>query len=253
MTYVVSNGVDQTDGPVEVNFDGGTNEYPSFFPYLTGREVATLDDGMSVQFSVGAMQANIDYTMGWSWVAGTSSGALPSFVSSVRQCVAPDDTDDDGDGVVYSQELKPYCLETPAGEAVDEQGCSASDLDDPDGDNVLGVYDHCPKTQGSPQNFGCPMMKVWFSPRTRLIRHGHSLRVVVRWSTGVVKPTPSASMMVLVNSKARLGWLVRRGPVAAFTVRVKPADRYRVQVTALSKVARYGGDEARKIVTRRRR
>jgi len=57
-------------------------------------------------------------------------------------CSASQLADDDGDGV---QNFADLCPGTPAGEAVDANGCSASQLDD-DGDGVSNAFDLCPAT-----------------------------------------------------------------------------------------------------------
>ena len=51
-------------------------------------------------------------------------------------------TDIDGDGVPDDED---NCPDTPTGEAVDANGCSASQLDD-DGDGVSNADDNCPDT-----------------------------------------------------------------------------------------------------------
>ena len=52
-------------------------------------------------------------------------------------------TDSDSDGIEDSADL---CSNTPAGESVDANGCSQSQLDD-DGDGVVNTLDQCPNTQ----------------------------------------------------------------------------------------------------------
>ena len=52
-------------------------------------------------------------------------------------------SDTDGDGVI--NELDTLCPNTPAGEAVNEEGCSQSELDD-DEDGVMNNVDLCPGT-----------------------------------------------------------------------------------------------------------
>jgi hypothetical protein len=58
-------------------------------------------------------------------------------------CRLIDVADNDGDGVI--NELDTLCPNTPAGESVNEQGCSQSELDDDD-DGVKNNLDLCPDT-----------------------------------------------------------------------------------------------------------
>ena len=58
-------------------------------------------------------------------------------------CRLIDVADNDGDGVI--NELDTLCPNTPAGESVNEQGCSQSELDDDD-DGVKNNVDLCPDT-----------------------------------------------------------------------------------------------------------
>ena len=66
------------------------------------------------------------------------------------------DADGDGYGDNANGNNPDLCLNTPAGEAVDENGCSASQLD-ADMDGVMDAFDACPNTPaGEPvDNVGC--------------------------------------------------------------------------------------------------
>lgn len=64
--------------------------------------------------------------------------------------------DSDGDGVPDSSDK---CPSTPAGEAVDASGCSASQRDS-DGDGVPDANDKCPNVAGPADNNGCPYVTV---------------------------------------------------------------------------------------------
>jgi len=89
------------------------------------------------------------------WNPGTGWGADPCNYLDTDGDQVPDqwDTDDDNDGVLDAADL---CPGTPAGEPVNANGCSASQLDS-DGDGVSDAADLCPGTPaGEPVNAnGC--------------------------------------------------------------------------------------------------
>lgn len=64
----------------------------------------------------------------------------------LEECLAVEDSDSDGDGIVDSQDA---CPETAG--LVELSGCP-----DNDGDNVLDDRDQCPDVAGSQENNGCP-------------------------------------------------------------------------------------------------
>ena len=82
--------------------------------------------------------------------AGLNADAFPSDASQWR------DADGDGYGDNANGNSPDLCLNTPAGEAVDENGCSTSQLD-ADLDGVNDALDACPDTPaGEPvDNVGC--------------------------------------------------------------------------------------------------
>jgi hypothetical protein len=82
--------------------------------------------------------------------AGLNADAFPNDATQWR------DADNDGYGDNANGNNPDLCLNTPAGEAVDENGCSASQLD-ADMDGVSDAQDACPDTPaGEPvDNVGC--------------------------------------------------------------------------------------------------
>ena len=67
------------------------------------------------------------------------TGTLDSW--SIEICGTPF-VDDDGDGIANENDI---CPNTPAGEAVNPNGCAESQLDD-DGDGIMNNVDDCPNT-----------------------------------------------------------------------------------------------------------
>ncbi len=76
------------------------------------------------------------------WYSGISLGLQFGHKATERPVVVPP-TDNDGDGVIDNSD---QCLNTPAGESVDETGCPPLKKDS-DKDGVLDESDICPLTQ----------------------------------------------------------------------------------------------------------
>lgn len=67
-----------------------------------------------------------------------------AVVTTVAKATVPKVTDSDGDGVIDKWD---HCPDTPAGSAVDSNGCEAkSELADSDGDGIYDIKDKCPGT-----------------------------------------------------------------------------------------------------------
>ncbi|MDP5060844.1 MAG: PQQ-dependent sugar dehydrogenase [Maribacter sp.] len=74
----------------------------------------------------------------------TSEGCTTDFTLTIAS--ASNDGDDDGDGVINTNDL---CPNTAAGATTDTNGCSSAQLNndgDDDGDGVLNINDICPNT-----------------------------------------------------------------------------------------------------------
>jgi len=126
------------DLSVIARLSNGTNDIASFpialiVDPLTGGANYTVDERDIVNLAA-VTEVIIEAT-------NTVTGEIIS-VTFLRSEVDENLFDDDGDGVVNGLDL---CPGTPAGEAVDADGCSLSQLDS-DGDGVSDAVDLCPGT-----------------------------------------------------------------------------------------------------------
>ncbi|MEE1673220.1 RICIN domain-containing protein [Agarivorans aestuarii] len=136
---VMENGVWRSYAQARVPANGWNN-----FSELTASGEIALPAGAQ-QIRIHALGSN-----DWQW-------NLESFKlvwqGDLDGPIAPPVLDDDNDGVLNANDL---CPNTPANEAVDQNGCSQSQLDD-DNDGVNNAIDLCPNTPagGLVDNTGC--------------------------------------------------------------------------------------------------
>lgn len=118
-----------------INFDGGIGTKfalsPAMALYLEGGYINGITTGVVVK--PGGADRSDDF-----WKV---TGGLEFSLGKAK--------DSDGDGV---PDRKDKCPNTPAGVAVDEDGCPV----DSDGDGVPDYQDDCPDEPGSPALNGCP-------------------------------------------------------------------------------------------------
>ena len=124
------------------NMNGLFSQAIAFNQPLNNWDVSTVTN-MEEMFN-GATNFNQNLT---NWCV-TNVTSLPTNFANSSALTAPNypqwgicpATDADGDGVINTVDL---CPATPAGESVDANGCSSSQLDT-DGDGVSGASDNCP-------------------------------------------------------------------------------------------------------------
>ena len=112
-----------------------------------------FDGGAGIKVPIGA---NTSLFVAGSYVKGIESELGPTPITedhvqltSVIEFAFGGGKDTDGDGV---KDKKDKCPNTPAGVAVDEDGCCL----DRDGDGVPDYKDDCPDEAGDPKLNGCP-------------------------------------------------------------------------------------------------
>jgi hypothetical protein len=114
-----------------VDGQGGTQSYGSF----SGADVS------SVQIDIAGEVQSITVSLSDIY-DGNTNGNMSVTLGPVTYCInsIPCPLDADADGVCDTEDL---CLNTPNGESVDANGCSASQIDS-DGDGVMDDVDVCP-------------------------------------------------------------------------------------------------------------
>ena len=142
ITYNPARGGSDTD-PL-LNYGIGAKYFLTQAVALRGdaRHVLSFDD----------TQNNFVYTLGVTFFFGGESKAAPEAAPAAVPVAVPLDSDGDGDGVTDSADR---CPGTPAGVAVDGNGCPL----DTDGDGVHDYLDKCPGTPAgvSVDGNGCPL------------------------------------------------------------------------------------------------
>lgn len=134
-------------GAGQANFDDGTDDVDETLINAGFGVKAFFNDHVGLRSDLRAVYGDEDdtidmlFSLGLQFVFGSSSKAAPvAAVAAAAAATTPAAVDSDNDGVADALDL---CPNTPAGVAVNEDGCML----DADGDGVADADDQCPDTE----------------------------------------------------------------------------------------------------------